>query len=158
MMMGEQDLMQVFFNEQLHNGFLHMALAGINDKSIKDIQVYRHEGSPDRAIAEFDRLNFAKLLNLSATSATEEKSRLKGELLAAGALLGVLQREPADWFATSPAALAVDANKVERLIADRNAARKAKDFKEADRIRGEIIALGVVIEDRSDGTYWRVAG
>ena len=64
MMMGEQDLVQVFFIEQLNNGFLHMTLAGINDESIEDIQVYRHEGSTDRAIAEFDRFNFAKLLNL----------------------------------------------------------------------------------------------
>ena len=40
-----------------------MTLARINDKPIKDIQVYRHEWSTDRAIAEPDRLNFAKLLN-----------------------------------------------------------------------------------------------
>jgi hypothetical protein len=41
-----------------------MTLAGINDKPIKDIQVHRHEGPTDRTIAELDRLDFAKLLNL----------------------------------------------------------------------------------------------
>jgi len=55
---------QFFFTEQFDNGFLHITLAGINDKSIKDIQVYRHEWRADWAIAEFDRLNFTKLLNL----------------------------------------------------------------------------------------------
>ena len=63
MMMGKQDLVMFFFTKQFDNAFLHMPLAGINDKSIKDIQVYRHEWLTDRAIAELDRLNFTKLLN-----------------------------------------------------------------------------------------------
>ncbi|MFC1882191.1 hypothetical protein ACFL2S_11930 [Thermodesulfobacteriota bacterium] len=63
MMMGEQDLMQFFFIKQLDYGFLHMTLAGINDESIEDIQVYRHEWRTDRAITKLDRLNVSKLLN-----------------------------------------------------------------------------------------------
>jgi cysteinyl-tRNA synthetase len=50
----------------------------------------------------------------------------------------------------------VDAAKVEDLIAQRNAARKAKNFAEADRLRGEISALGVAIEDGPKGTTWKV--
>jgi cysteinyl-tRNA synthetase len=50
----------------------------------------------------------------------------------------------------------VDAAKVEELIAKRNAARKAKNFAEADRLRGEISALGVAIEDGPGGTTWKV--
>jgi cysteinyl-tRNA synthetase len=50
----------------------------------------------------------------------------------------------------------VDAAKVEDLIAKRNAARKGKDFAEADRLRAEIAALGVAIEDGSSGTTWKV--
>jgi cysteinyl-tRNA synthetase len=50
------------------------------------------------------------------------------------------------------------AAKVEALIAARAAARKAKNFAEADRIRGEISALGVVIEDTAKGTTWKVGG
>jgi cysteinyl-tRNA synthetase len=95
----------------------------------------------------------ARALN-SATTDTD-KARLKGELLAAGALLGVLQQDPAAWLKGSPAN--IDATEVESLIAARNAARKARDFKEADRIRDQITALGVVIEDRADGTHWRMA-
>ena len=106
-----------------------------------------------RAMAEIAAV--AKSLN-QATS-TEEQARLKGELLAAGALLGVLQQTPSGWFASAPHAKAVDAAEVERLIAARIDARKARDFKEADRLRDAIVALGVTIEDRADGTKWRVA-
>jgi cysteinyl-tRNA synthetase len=47
---------------------------------------------------------------------------------------------------------------VEELLAARNAARKAKDFKESDRIRDELAAMGVVLKDNKDGTTtWEVA-
>jgi cysteinyl-tRNA synthetase len=52
---------------------------------------------------------------------------------------------------------AVDNDKVVVLIDARNAARKAKDFKEADRIRDELAAMGVVLHDSKDGTTWEVA-
>ena len=42
-------------------------------------------------------------------------------------------------------------------ILARNAARKAKDFKESDRIRDELAALGVVLKDGKDGTTWEIA-
>ena len=50
----------------------------------------------------------------------------------------------------------VDAAKVEDLIAKRNAARKGKNFPEADRLRDEITAMGVAIEDGPGGTTWKV--
>jgi cysteinyl-tRNA synthetase len=43
------------------------------------------------------------------------------------------------------------------LIDDRNAARKAKNFKEADRIRDELAKMGVVLKDSKDGTTWEIA-
>ena len=47
---------------------------------------------------------------------------------------------------------------MERLIALRAAARKAKDFAEADRIRDQLAAEGVILEDQSGKTRWRLAG
>jgi len=43
------------------------------------------------------------------------------------------------------------------LISERTAARARKDFKESDRIRDELAAMGVAIKDSKDGTTWEVA-
>src|SRR5882672_4132205 len=48
-------------------------------------------------------------------------------------------------------------SQVNSLIAARNAARKAKNFKEADRIRDELKAMGVVLTDSKEGTTWEIA-
>ena len=47
--------------------------------------------------------------------------------------------------------------KVQKLIDARDAARKAKNFKEADRVRDKLAAMGVVLKDSKDGTTWEVA-
>jgi cysteinyl-tRNA synthetase len=49
-----------------------------------------------------------------------------------------------------------DAHKISRLIAARAAAREAKDFTEADRIRDELAAMGVLLKDSKDGTTWEI--
>jgi cysteinyl-tRNA synthetase len=51
----------------------------------------------------------------------------------------------------------VSVDTVNRLIDARTAARKAKNFAEADRIRDELAAMGVVLKDSKDGTTWEVA-
>jgi cysteinyl-tRNA synthetase len=51
----------------------------------------------------------------------------------------------------------LDSTEIERLVSARNAARKAKDFKESDRIRDELAAMGVVLKDSKDGTTWEIA-
>ncbi len=51
----------------------------------------------------------------------------------------------------------VDARKVDQLVQARNAARKAKNFAEADRIREELAAMRVVVKDTNEGTTWEIA-
>jgi cysteinyl-tRNA synthetase len=51
----------------------------------------------------------------------------------------------------------IDARRVDALISDRTAARARKDFKESDRIRDELAAMGVVIKDSKEGTTWEIA-
>jgi cysteinyl-tRNA synthetase len=65
-------------------------------------------------------------------------------------LMGLLQLDAAAWKAWRPAALRIDEARVEALIAARDAARKAKDFKEADRLRDEIAAMGIQLKDSRD--------
>ncbi len=76
-------------------------------------------------------------------------------LRALGGTLGLLQREAAVFLKGDTAAGGLDAAAIENLIAARQAARKAKNFAESDRIRDELAAAGVVLEDGSGGTTWR---
>ena len=62
----------------------------------------------------------------------------------------------AEWKAATRLSQHVDTTKVQTLINARTAARKAKDFKESDRIRDELAAMGVVLKDSKEGTTWEV--
>jgi cysteinyl-tRNA synthetase len=80
-----------------------------------------------------------------------------GCLKASGQMIGLLHHASAEWAAWRPQSLAVDDAKIAGFIEARNAARKAKDFKEADRIRDELAAMGIVLKDSKDGTTWEIA-
>jgi cysteinyl-tRNA synthetase len=82
-----------------------------------------------------------------------QRSRLKAAILAAGDMLGLLQQEPEQWFAGFSPDLDVDA--IEAMVAERDAARREKDYARADRLRDQLAEIGVEIEDGAEGTRWR---
>ncbi len=108
------------------------------------------------AIAHLHEL--ATRLNKSVS--LTEKAEAKGALLAAGDLLGLLQQDPEQWFRWAPPATGTVATlftdlKIEAMIQDRLAARKAKNWAESDRIRDELKAAGIILEDGPKGTIWK---
>jgi cysteinyl-tRNA synthetase len=89
-------------------------------------------------------------------------SALAGELKTLGGVLGILQHDPGAWLATrseltagESAADGLDDSQIEAMIASRVAARRAKNWAESDRIRDELAARGVILEDGAGGTTWR---
>jgi cysteinyl-tRNA synthetase len=99
---------------------------------------------------------FAELHALAGrleTSSGVDRAAAKGELLASGHLIGFLGADPTAWFQAVDPALK---NRIDALIAERDAARAAKDWPSADRIRAELTALNVEVMDGPAGATWRI--
>ena len=129
-------------------------LAGVNATAI--------DGLPTAVEAALcDDLNtpsvLAELSRLAgeARIATDEseKQRLKGELLAAGEILGLLQLDPAAWF--SRGGNADEDLRIQSIVDERNAAKSVRDFARADALRDELAREGVLLEDTAQGVRWR---
>ena len=101
------------------------------------------------ALAEFNRV--ARDLAKAEDRATAQQ--LAGELLANAELIGLLQSTPEQWFGAG--ATGQETARIESLIEQRNAAREARDFATADRIRAELTAQGIALEDADGVTRWR---
>jgi cysteinyl-tRNA synthetase len=93
-----------------------------------------------------------------AAGTPEAKHRAKAALLGAADMLGILQHPPEAWFKQSAGGAAVDEAEVQRLVEARVAAKTARAFAEADRIRDQLAAMGVAIEDTPQGPRWKVVG
>lgn len=91
----------------------------------------------------------ATLLNKSKDAA------LAAVLRQLAGALGLLGRVPTDFLQAATGSAGLGASEIEALIAERTAAKKARDFARADQIRDDLLAMGVVLEDSAAGTTWR---
>ena len=103
-----------------------------------------------KALAEL--FDLARVLNKEEDEA--ERQKLAAELKAAGNFVGLVQVDPDEWFSGS-ADDDLDAEEIESLLAQREAARAGRDYAAADKIRDDLASRGITIEDGSSGTRWR---
>lgn len=132
---------------------MYTALRKIKDVDAEDvappagfIAALEDDLNTPQALAELHAL--VRQINVADAA---DLPRLKGELLAAGDLMGLLQQDADAWFTRG----VDDAAAIEALIAERAQARTAKDFARADEIRDQLKADGIDIEDGPSGTTWK---
>ncbi len=131
---------------------------------VPDIAYPRGQLHAFEAALEHD-LNFpaaiAKLFQLSKaarrSTTVADRARYKAALREAGSLLGLLQDDPATWL-EQPSRNDRETARIQRMVEARQVARLARDYTTADRIRDELVAFGVTVEDRADGQVWRRTG
>jgi cysteinyl-tRNA synthetase len=123
-----------------------------------DVKSERPSGAVIEALS--DDLNTPQMiasLHSLRNSAASGNERDRQEFAASLRILGFLSESAAEWKGRKQQASGVDAKQIDGLISDRTAARARKDFKESDRIRDQLAAMGVVIKDSKDGTTWEIS-
>jgi len=95
----------------------------------------------------------AVLFDLAGEVNKTRSAGLAGLLKSLGGCLGLLQKAPGSYL---QAGAGLDDASIQQLIAQRAEAKKAKNFAEADRIRNDLLAQGIVLKDSPAGTTWEV--
>src|SRR5699024_5501839 len=97
--------------------------------------------------------DLAREVNRLRQSHLERASGLAALLRRLGGQVALLQMDPEIFFKQGSSAT-LDAEKIERLVAEREQARADRDFARADQIRDQLTGLGVRLEDKPEGTLW----
>ncbi|HWV53888.1 cysteine--tRNA ligase [Pseudorhodoplanes sp.] len=127
------------------------ALSGFFDAAASEA-----EARPAPAVLDalLDDLNTPKAVaEMHALKSVAGRKALAGTL----AFFGFREGELKAWRQSQAPEIAIAPAEVESLISARNAARKAKNWAESDRIRDELAAMGIKLTDSKDGTTWEVA-
>ncbi|MCI6043002.1 cysteine--tRNA ligase [bacterium] len=122
---------------------------------LKEMGVYRQKfeeamdddlNTADAVSAVFELVKFANT-NAGEKSSKEFAEKLKEEIVFLSDILGLLVDKKEE---------SLD-DEIEKLIAERQAARKARDFKRADEIRDQLLSQGIILEDTREGVKWKRA-
>ncbi|PKG49344.1 cysteine--tRNA ligase [Halomonas sp. MES3-P3E] len=142
---------------------LYTALEGVDTDAIASSEAspYRERftqvmdddfNTPEALAVMFE---LAREVNRAKQEQPDEAARLGGELKQLGAILGLLQQAPQIFLkGTQQQGMPLSESEIEAKIAQRIEAKANKDFAQADAIRDELSALGIILKDSREGTSW----
>lgn len=133
---------------------LYLALRGpcIDDDASEYTQRFFDVMDDDFNTPQAVAVLFELATAINSSSDENEKSKRRGELKKLGGVLGLLQQDAEEYLRGGDSS---DDARIDDLIAARNAARKERNFAEADRIRDQLVSEGIILEDGVQGTTWR---
>ena len=100
--------------------------------------------------------DLAREINRAKNDGDEARHELAGLLKYLGGIIGLLQNDPEEYLKSQAGqGGTLDDAEIERLVEEREQARRDKDWSRADQIRDDLLVAGVELEDGSDGTRWR---
>jgi len=133
---------QTFIAEQFTGDYLEKFQTAMDDDF----------NTPDALAVLFD---LAREINRLRETEKQQAQLYAAILQYLASILGLLQQDPEQFLKLGMQQEIADEEKINGLIAARNAARAAKNWQEADRIRDELLSIGVSLEDTPTGTDWR---
>ncbi|HKZ46990.1 MAG TPA: DALR domain-containing protein, partial [Thermodesulfobacteriota bacterium] len=147
-----QDVVSARINEQRKIARIQQFINAMDD----DFNTASTIGFIFREISEANRL-----MNAAAEMGISEELQEVLPIIRAifkemGSILGVFNKTSDEYFQEKKSRSNIPADEIEKLIAQRNEARKTKDFTKADEIRKELEEKGILLEDTSKGTIWRI--
>jgi len=124
---------------------------------------YENSGSDQIKQANQIELPFKEELKYENSLSDPIKQTIRSglaDVLRIGNILGILLEQPAVYFDKEQTQRidqkSVDPAVIEKLVEERNQARKTKNWKKADQIRNQLFEMGVILEDRPEGTVWKI--
>ena len=134
---------------------LYTALRGIEAKAVLDTSAASYQAFKSAMDDDFNTPEaMAVLFDLANTLNKTGDIAIASQLKGLANILGLLERNP-ETFMQAGSSEKLDAKTIEAQIAARAEAKKSKNFAEADRIRQELLAQGIILEDNAQGTIWR---
>jgi cysteinyl-tRNA synthetase len=134
---------------------LYTALRGVEVSEKVDVSAPAYQAFKAAMDDDFNTPEaMAVLFELANTFNKTKELAVAQQLKGLANTLGLLERDP-EVFMQSGSTVGIDAQAIEARIAARAEAKKSKNFAEADCIRQELLAQGIVLEDTPNGTIWR---
>ena len=127
-------------------------LAGDSADISQEIRAFQNSMDDDLNTPQVFGNMFEIVRKINSSSEESEKARLRFALVSIGQTLGLLKANPEDFMRYGAS---IDETFIQEKILARNTARLEKDFAKADAIRDELLGLGIMLDDSSDGTIWK---